>query len=98
MLNIDTVAAERIIKKTGANRVPVAETINSTAIIHGAMDNFDHEENTLSGTILSACVITDSTKDSLRKCARKSLDDLNLNFRMGSLVAYLGSNEFWQLS
>ena len=33
----------------GSNRVPVPKNINSSSIIHGAMDNFDHEENTLSG-------------------------------------------------
>ena len=29
--------------------MPVPKNINSSSIIHGAMDNFDHEENTLSG-------------------------------------------------
>ena len=33
----------------GPNRVQVPKNINSSAIIHGAMDNFDHEENILSG-------------------------------------------------
>jgi len=47
LLSIDIAAANRIIEKTGVNRVPVGDSPN--AIIHGAMDNFDHEENTLSG-------------------------------------------------
>ena len=29
--------------------MPVPKNINSSSIIHGAMDNFDHEENTFSG-------------------------------------------------
>jgi len=49
LLKIDIAAANRIIQKTGTNRVPVGDSILPSAIIHGAMDNFDHEENTLSG-------------------------------------------------
>ena len=49
VLHIDTGIAEKIIDKAGENRVPVSDTINSSDIIHGAMDNFDHDENTLSG-------------------------------------------------
>ena len=49
MLTIDNIAAKRIINETGENRVPVSETMRSSTTIQGAMDNFDHEENTLSG-------------------------------------------------
>ena len=49
VLNIDTAIAENIIDKTGENRVPVSDSITSTDIVQGAMDNFDHDENTLSG-------------------------------------------------
>ena len=33
----------------GPNRVPVPPSILPSIFIHGAMDNFDHEENTSSG-------------------------------------------------
>ena len=40
MLTIDNIAAKRIINETGENRVPIAETMRSSTIIQGAMDNF----------------------------------------------------------
>ena len=40
---------QEVINLTGPNRLPVPKNINSSSIIHGAMDNFDHEENTFSG-------------------------------------------------
>ena len=46
---IDTALASRTIELAGNNRVPVAETIDSSAIIHGAIDNYDNEEGTSSG-------------------------------------------------
>ena len=46
---IDIGITQKIINLTGPNRVPVPKNISSSLIIHGAMDNFDHEENTLSG-------------------------------------------------
>ena len=46
---IDIGITQEIIHLTGPNRVPVPKNINSSSIICGAMDNFDHEENTLSG-------------------------------------------------
>ena len=49
VLNTDTAVAENIIDKTGENRAPVSDSITSTDIVQGAMDNFDHDENTLSG-------------------------------------------------
>ena len=45
---IDIGITQEIINLTGPNRVPVPKNINSSSIIHGAMDNFDHGENTLS--------------------------------------------------
>ena len=38
-----------IIKKAGVHRVPVPPSIQPGLLIQGAMDNFDHEENTKSG-------------------------------------------------
>ena len=35
---------------TGPNRVAVPKNINLSSIIYAAMDNFDHEESTPSGT------------------------------------------------
>ena len=49
MLQIDTLLATKLIQNAGPHRVPVAEEIKSATTISGAMDNFDHEENTLSG-------------------------------------------------
>ena len=40
---------KQLIDLAGSNRVPVPDTINSVSPIHGAMDNFDHEESTSSG-------------------------------------------------
>lgn len=49
VFDINIAAANRIIAEAGTNRVPVGPTIIPGAIIQGAVDNFDHEENTLSG-------------------------------------------------
>ena len=46
---VDIAFTQEIINFAGANRVPVSKYINSSPIVHDAMDNFDHEENTLSG-------------------------------------------------
>ena len=46
---IDFDHAKRIINATGSNRVPVPPSIDSSTVIHGAMDNFDHDEGTSSG-------------------------------------------------
>ena len=40
---------QQLINSAGPSRVPVPENIDSSSIIHGAMDNFDHEENISSG-------------------------------------------------
>ena len=40
---------KRLINATGSNRVPVSLFIDKNTLIHGAMDNFDHIEVTLSG-------------------------------------------------
>ena len=39
---------QQLINLVGPCRVPVPENINCSSIIYGAMDNFDHEENTSS--------------------------------------------------
>ena len=46
---IDINLAQRTIDAAGENLVPVPPVINSSAIIQGAMDKFDNEENTTSG-------------------------------------------------
>ena len=46
---VDIAITQEIINLAGPNRVPVPKNINSSSIIHGAMDKSDHEENTLSG-------------------------------------------------
>ena len=46
---IDVGLAQRIIDTAGDNRVPVSPSIVSSTMVQGAMDNFDHDENTKSG-------------------------------------------------
>ena len=46
---VDIAFTQEIINFAGTNRVPVSKYINSSPIVHDAMDNIDHEENTLSG-------------------------------------------------
>ena len=46
---VDIAFTQEIINFAGTNRVPVSKYIYSSPIVHDAMDNFDHEENTLSG-------------------------------------------------
>ena len=45
---VDISITQEIISLVGPNRVPVPKNIISTSIIHDAMGNFDHDENTLS--------------------------------------------------
>ena len=49
MERIDIGLATKIINEAGENRVPVGPSIQPNSVIHGAMDNFDHDENTASG-------------------------------------------------
>lgn len=49
LLEIDIGLAQRIIDAAGPHRTPVSSDIESSVLIHGAMDNFDHDERTLSG-------------------------------------------------
>ena len=46
---IDSGLAQRTFEKAGVHRVPVPPSIEHGVLIQGAMDNFDHEENTKSG-------------------------------------------------
>ena len=46
---VDMCQTQQLINLAGLSRVPVPENINSSSIIHGAMDNFDHEVNISSG-------------------------------------------------
>ena len=46
---IETLLATKFTQDAGQHRVPVAEETKSNTIVHGAMDNLDQEENTLSG-------------------------------------------------
>ena len=49
MLQIDTLLAIKLIQDAGQHRVLVAQEIMLNKIVHRAKDNFDHEEDTLSG-------------------------------------------------
>ena len=46
---VDIGLAHHTINAAGSHRVPVPPSIIPSILIHGAMDNFDHEENTSSG-------------------------------------------------
>ena len=56
---IDTALVQRTVDMAGFHRVPVPPSIVSDNIVHGAMDNFDLNENTDPGIggshILSSC-------------------------------------------
>ena len=45
---VDMCQTQQLISLAGPSRVPVPENINCSSLIHGVMDNFDHEENTSS--------------------------------------------------
>ena len=49
MEKIDTGLAQRTINTAGVNRTPIPSTIKNNVLLHGAMDNFDQDENTPSG-------------------------------------------------
>ena len=49
MERVDYGLTHKIIKQAGNGRVSVSTSIFSSNIIHGAMGNFDHEEDTISG-------------------------------------------------
>ena len=46
---IDCSLANGIMDSCVENKVPLPRTITSSSIIHGTMDNFDHNKNTLTG-------------------------------------------------
>ena len=46
---VDMAVTQEIINLAGPNKVPVPKNVNSSSNIYGAVDNFDHEENTISG-------------------------------------------------
>ena len=47
---IENALTQRTIRRAGSYRVPVPPSIKPSVLIQGAMDNFDHEENTSSGS------------------------------------------------
>ena len=49
MMQINTRLAQRVIQEAVESRVPVGQSIKLGIILHGAMDNFDHDAETLSG-------------------------------------------------
>ena len=44
---VDICITQEVINLAGSYRVPVVKNITSSSIIHGAMDNFDHEKKHL---------------------------------------------------
>ena len=49
MKRINTSMAQEMVEKTHPNRCPVSSVISDCHVVQGAMDNFDHTENTISG-------------------------------------------------
>ena len=49
MEKINTGLAHRTINTAGVNHTQIPSTIKNNVFLHGAMDNFDHDENTPSG-------------------------------------------------
>ena len=75
---VDIGLAHRTINAAGSHRVSIPPSIIPSILIHGAMDNFDHEENTSSGiggshdTILMLFQYTDIEDDNdVRKISQK---------------------------
>ena len=49
MMRIDTRLAERVIQEAGEFKVTVGRSIEPGIILHGAIDSFEHDKETLSG-------------------------------------------------
>ena len=87
---VDIAITQEIINLAGPNRVPVPKNINSSSIIHGAMDKSDHEENTLSGiggshdTIL-VLFQKPGMKDTTEKISTKSVNICGMSANKRSL-------------
>ena len=87
---VDIAITQEIINLAGPNRVPVPKNINSSSIIHGAMDKSDHEENTLSGiggshdTIL-VLFQKHGMKDTTEKISTKSVNICGMSANKRSL-------------
>lgn len=92
---VDICITQEIINLAGPNRVPVSESIDSSSIIHGAMDNFDHEENTLSGiggshdTILVLFQKNEGTSNTTENISQKPEEIASMSNNTRSLEATL---------
>ena len=87
---VDISITQEIISLVGPNRVPVPKNINSTSIIHDAMDNFDHDENTLSkigGSHDTILVLFQKLgmKDTIEKIGMKSANICGISANKRSL-------------
>ena len=87
---VDIVITREIIYLTGPNRVKVPKNINLLSIIHGAMDNFDHEENTwsgISGNYGTSLVLLEKpgTKDITEQISTKSVNVSGMSANKRSL-------------
>ena len=80
---IDCSLANEIMSYCIESKVPLPQTITSSSIIHGAVDNFDHNENTFTGkgsshdTILMVFQNSDNSKEtdnSLHKSVNSNLE------------------------
>ena len=87
---VDISITQEIISLVRPNRVPVPKNINSTSIIHDAMDNFDHDENTLSkigGSHDTILVLFQKLgmKDTIEKIGMKSANICGISANKRSL-------------
>ena len=80
----DVCLAERTIAAARPHRTRVSSIIKENTIIHGAMDNFDHEENTQSGkrgshdTVLMLFQNSNGTSQDSQQIINRILDNITL--------------------
>ena len=75
MEKIDTGLAQRNVNNAGVNRTPIPSTIKNNVLLHGAMDNFDHDENkpfSIGGSHNTILMVfqNDQNKSNEKKCQK----------------------------
>ena len=78
MMRIDTRLAQRVMEEAVEFRVPVVRSIKPGIILRGAIDNFDHDVETLSGKDGSHDTILMLFQDTNSKVSTSN--DNNCNF------------------
>ena len=87
MKRMNTSAAQKMVEDTLPNRCPVSSMISEWHVVQGAMDNFDHAENTVSGK--------DSSHDTVLVIFQNQpIDSYSEENRMTSSSTPLGKRKF----